>query len=352
MTVVNGHLTDGRHRRVLLRCVAAVTAFVLAVSVPYLVPLPAHADKVSDLKAQLTDLRKDVQKAADVWDAAQTTLEGTQAKIRRTNVLMKAEAKRLRKAESLLGGRADAMYRGGGQTGVVEFVLGAASWDDLISRLDYVTLIASSDAELIKSVKATRARLQRNKIAYEKAVITEASDAAVAKKGTDAMTAAFDSKKTQYDRVLAAIAAELARTNPGGSRYPVGPNGMVFPVQGPHAYSDTWGAPRSGGRTHKGTDIMAARGVPCVATSSGTVRVHGNSLGGKSITLTGNNGWQFYYAHLDSYRVKNGARVKAGQVIGTVGNTGNAAGGACHLHFQMGPHGNWVDPYPYLRGMQ
>jgi murein DD-endopeptidase MepM/ murein hydrolase activator NlpD len=100
-----------------------------------------------------------------------------------------------------------------------------------------------------------------------------------------------------------------------------------------------------------GTDIMAARGTPVVAVCSGSVRPHWNNLGGNSITLTGSNGWTYYYAHLNAYAV-HGGRVKAGQVIGYVGNTGDAAGGPTHLHFQMGPHGRWVDPYPYLRAME
>jgi murein DD-endopeptidase MepM/ murein hydrolase activator NlpD len=96
---------------------------------------------------------------------------------------------------------------------------------------------------------------------------------------------------------------------------------------------------------------MSPKGTPVVAVTSGRVRVHWNSLGGKSITLTGDNGWEYYYAHLNDYTVGSG-RVKRGQLIAHVGNTGNASGGAHHVHFQMGPHGNWVNPYPYLRRME
>lgn len=338
--------------RVVRLGVCILAAVILVVATPMAAPAPAHAADLQQLKAQLAGLRAEVQKTADQWDAAQTRLEGTQARIKATTARMKVEKKNLAKAEAQLGIRADALYRGGGEAGVVEFVLGAASFEDFVSRLEYATIIASSDAGLVQGVKDTRARLERNKRDYQQALTVQAKDAATAKKKTDAMDAAFAAKKGQYDRVLADIAAEMARTNPGSGRYVPGPNGMVFPVQGPCAYSDTWGAPRSGGRHHMGTDIMASRGTPCVATTAGTVRVHYSSLGGKSITLSGNNGWEFYYAHLNSYSVSNGARVKAGQQIGTVGNTGNAAGGACHLHFQTGPHGNWVDPYPYLRQMQ
>lgn len=130
--------------------------------------------------------------------------------------------------------------------------------------------------------------------------------------------------------------------------------GFAFPVDGPHSYFHDWGFPRSNERTHKGTDIMAATGTPVVAVVGGVVsRIeYGQNLGGTIIWLRGDNGVSYYYAHLERILpgIRAGQRVVAGLRLATVGATGNAAGGAPHLHFQMHPGGGAAaDPYPVLR---
>lgn len=122
----------------------------------------------------------------------------------------------------------------------------------------------------------------------------------------------------------------------------------LCPVQGERSFTDTWGQARSGGRRHKGTDIMSPRGTPVVASVSGTVRASSSAAGGVSYYLNGDDGVTYFGAHLDRFAGVTG-RVEKGTVLGWVGNSGNARGASPHLHFEMNPGGRGaVNPYATL----
>jgi len=138
---------------------------------------------------------------------------------------------------------------------------------------------------------------------------------------------------------------------------------LMVPVHGVRHRDlrDTYNAPRGGGRAHLALDIIARKGTRVVAADDGFIlRIVRNDLGGKTLYLTDENRrFVYYYAHLDEwkYGLEEGQRVRRGQLIGTVGTTGNAPADTPHLHFQlmrMSPgrqywNGEPVNPIPYLR---
>ena len=126
-------------------------------------------------------------------------------------------------------------------------------------------------------------------------------------------------------------------------------SGIVCPVAGPRAFGDTWGAARSGGRSHEGVDMMSPGGTPLVAVESGSVQFKTTRLGGNSVWLNGNSGTRYFYAHLSAWEGSSRS-VSQGEVIGYVGATGNTT--ANHLHFEIHPGGGRaVNPYPYVRAV-
>ena len=132
----------------------------------------------------------------------------------------------------------------------------------------------------------------------------------------------------------------------------------VFPVYGASSYINSYGAARSDVTYHHGDDIFGELGQPLVAVADGTVfSVGWNKVGGNRLWILDQQGNQFYYAHLSAFSTAatNGAHVKAGQVVGFMGDTGDAEGTPYHLHFEVHPvsllylgYDGAVDPTPYL----
>ncbi len=126
-----------------------------------------------------------------------------------------------------------------------------------------------------------------------------------------------------------------------------GSRGFVCPVPGGDFFND-WGFPRSGGRYHVGTDLFAPRGTPVLAPVSGYVHQIVGTIGGIQFRLEGNDGHRYIGTHMDSFG--KGGEVRAGEVIGYVGDSGNARGSRPHLHFEIIlDRATNTNPYPYLQ---
>jgi murein DD-endopeptidase MepM/ murein hydrolase activator NlpD len=149
---------------------------------------------------------------------------------------------------------------------------------------------------------------------------------------------------------------------PQGITPVLGGGPYVFPVFGPVSFVDTFGAPRADVSWHHGDDIFAPLGSPVLAVADGTLFSIGwNEIGGNRLWLRDGKGNYFYYAHLAAFATTavDGAAVHAGDVVGFVGNTGDAAGTPFHLHFEIHPVGllglgydGAVDPTSYLQRWQ
>lgn len=133
------------------------------------------------------------------------------------------------------------------------------------------------------------------------------------------------------------------------------PEVLPIPVDGVpvRRLTDSWGAARDGGRrTHEGIDIFAPRNTPVRSTTEGVIELKGTrGLGGRVVHITGPGGYRHYYAHLEDWGPQEtGGWVVQGEVIGYVGNSGNAAGGPTHLHYGIyTPMGQAINPFPLLR---
>jgi murein DD-endopeptidase MepM/ murein hydrolase activator NlpD len=208
-----------------------------------------------------------------------------------------------------------------------------------IRRLEMLQIVGARDSEVVDAVVITKERGDE---------LREELEATRRKQRT--LASSLKGKERELaDQLKEAKSAAAAVS--GAVRRSV--SGFVFPVLGPASFASTWGAPRSGGRRHKGNDIMAPCGARAVAAVDGTItRLASHGRGGIMLWLTGRNGDDYFYAHMRGYApgMRQGKAVKAGEVIAYVGNTGNARGGPCHIHWEYHPRGGAaVDPYRLLR---
>lgn len=225
----------------------------------------------------------------------------------------------------------------------------------------YVALIAQRAAEdRARAEEAARQRAAEQAAARAAAATTTTTTTSAPTTSTSALsptTTTSGATTTTSTTVATTTSTTVAETTTTTTTTPPPPpaTGQACPVDGFTSFTDTWGAPRSGGRSHEGVDMLAARWTPLVAIESGTIlRLGSGGLGGISIWLKGNSGDQFYYAHLEAVAegLRAGQTVGVGELIGYVGTSGNAPDYIPHVHFEYHPGGGAAtNPYPLVKAL-
>lgn len=236
---------------------------------------------------------------------------------------------------------------------------------------DARALAVAADQAAARVDQAEEAERQAAIAAAEEAARkAEAAAAAAAAATAQAQAEAAEAKAQAEAAVLAAAPAADVGTGSAeegdpddagpAPQAPVAPppappsgNGMACPQDNPRSFTDTWGAPRSGGRSHQGTDIFGTRGGNVFAITDGVVtRTSSGNMSGLFLSLRGDDGNDYWYMHLQDFVASSGQRVSAGELIARNGDTGNARGTTPHIHFEHHPGGGGaVNPYPLLAGI-
>jgi murein DD-endopeptidase MepM/ murein hydrolase activator NlpD len=333
--------------------------------------------------AELDSFQEDLDQLAGEFTASEMKLDGIASDITDVQNEIALSDKDMKIAQAQIEGRLVSLYKDGHSSVSSQYLEILFDDGDIVSvmeRFSLVSRMADQDQELFDQVKSFLERSKANQALLEEKKAEQLAQQQELAAQQQETSEKFDASAAQYQRIKRQInaliedirkadaaaakaaaekrarelAAKIAANNNNSGGGSVMPWSFDFPVRGSCSFIDSWGAWRSGGRTHKGTDVMAARGTPLVACVTGTISSASFSdvgLGGISLHLRGSHNDVWYYAHLSSIAdgIKPGVSVSAGQVIGYVGDTGNAKGGAYHLHFGLTLNGTAINPYATLR---
>jgi murein DD-endopeptidase MepM/ murein hydrolase activator NlpD len=233
---------------------------------------------------------------------------------------------------------------------------GLSTGDDLIGSARGAKLASGASARDYAAIRkidtvARELARRRDQVAARRADQERAAgELAGEKKNIGLALAQMAQRERALQSRLIPRASRSERT-PLAADPPAGPipvvTDFICPIRGPLTFTDSWGAPRSGGRRHAGADLMNPHGTPNVAVVSGSFETRHSGAGGLTIYLHGDDGHTYYYAHLSKI-VGPDRRVARGEVVALTGATGNAR--APHTHFEFHPNGGTaVNPYPLVK---
>jgi peptidoglycan LD-endopeptidase LytH len=334
------------------RLVLGTTLLALAaVAVP-----AAHADPLADARARERALRAELQRATAELQDTEARLAQAEDRLAFDRGRLRVARRQLASSRTAVAGQVAAMYRSGGL--LVASALLERDPEGVPDRIELATVVVSRQAQTIEDAQVAERSYQetlgRVTAGYEhaKALHDRAGRAVRRLEAGLAEAKAVQERLARLERRPARPPAAAPATAAPATA-PASRGGIACILPRPYSYVDSWGAARSSGRSHQGTDVMAPYGAEVYAYTGGVVsRESTSSNGGLQLYLQGDNGVEYFYAHLSRYAVPAGTRVRAGQLVAYNGDTGNAQSTAPHVHFEVhpgGPGSTPVNPYPYVR---
>jgi peptidoglycan LD-endopeptidase LytH len=301
--------------------------------------LDVERDRVRGLEAELNELTHRSEELIGEIEGLVAQIEDLDHEERRLEQLANDLDERL-------GDRVRQVYKqGSGST--MEALLAAEGPNEGVERAGFFLLIQDRETAGLEDATAVRLRLAQTRellLEREQQLEARSAELEVAQREIEGELDAAAATVSVLEELAARQRTIDRGTQQGVYACPLHPGVTHF--------IDSWGFPRSGGRSHQGTDIMGPMGSPVYAFTGGVISRHSNSrLGGISLYLRGDDGSTYFYTHLQGYAEAGavGNRVEAGEHIAYNGDTGNARGGAPHIHFERHPGGgSAVNPYPYL----
>jgi murein DD-endopeptidase MepM/ murein hydrolase activator NlpD len=317
--------------------------------------LSALQKRIKARRQKLARLEREMNRTAKRIDHTQSALAEIQRHLDHVAVRLAETRSQVAKLQDQMNQRIRAAYIQGPGT-PIELVLTAPTYNALVERLSILDHMTQSDAELADQIRAVQAQLQQR---TQQLTDLQAQRTELLHQLNDRREKLQSSYDEQH-KLLSYLAEQRAIVM---QQITALQPFAVCPVMGPRAFSDDFGAPRTAGgyHPHAGNDILAPMGARIVAPFDGTATAGHDTLGGLTVNVTGANGY-VYNAHLS--KIGKTGKVRAGDVIGYVGNSGDAQGGPTHDHFEWHPNqipshphkspygftrvGDAIDPYPFL----
>ncbi len=317
------------------------------------------ADDIGQAAAEINAARLRADEAAARLEAIRHAEEKSRQEISRTEKKILGLEHRQQVLTQIIRQRAVSAYKNSGDTTILIYLgKGAQDLAEYDRQNTYIDSVVGADHKHIQDIESVKQdlRIQHHELLEEKKTL--ASLRKEIEHESNQLFAALRSAQNAKKRLEKKRAQEQAvrragqlRAKSTGKAWHVTSDGLHCPVNGPVSFIDSWGFARSGGRRHKGVDMMSPHGTPLAAITSGVIdRTRSSGLGGVTIWLKGDDGHSYYYAHNSRNTVVKGQRVTAGELIGYVGSTGNASRTAPHTHFEIHRNSSSaVNPYATVR---